>query len=121
MTAPLEREILDRGQDDIIQLAEIVSIARMLGFDDGPELLAVVRRGLTSLINDGLAVIGSLDESGSVLTVQAWQGDADAVTARVVRGLSRSGKHSGDDPPWGDLLARAHPKGTSRRSSQLRP
>jgi hypothetical protein len=73
MTARLEREILSRGLDDIIQLAEIVSVARFnLGIPEGPDLFAAVAYCLRALVGEGLAVVGDLDDSGSPLICRGF-------------------------------------------------
>jgi hypothetical protein len=85
MTARLEREILSRGLDDIIQLAEIVSVARFnLGIPEGPDLFAAVAYCLRALVGEGLAVVGDLHDSGSPLAIGPWPGDVDAVVERAI-------------------------------------
>ena len=86
MTAPLEREILSRGLDDIIQLAEIVSVARFtLGIPEGPDLFAAVADCMRALVGEGLAVVGDLEDSGSPpLKISPWPGDVDAVVERAI-------------------------------------
>jgi hypothetical protein len=85
MTGRLEREILSRGLDDIIQLAEIVSVARfVLGIQEGPDLFAAVADCMRALVGEGLAVVGDLDDSGSPLVIRPWLGDVDAVVERAI-------------------------------------
>ncbi len=94
MSNSLEGEILSRGLDDIIQLSEIVSVARFkLGIEEGPDLFDIVGKCLRVLVGETLAIFGDLDESKAPLTIQAWSGDAEAIADRAVsewKALSRS-------------------------------
>jgi len=85
MTISLEGEILSRGLDDIIQLAELVSIARFeVGVDEGPQLFDVVEVALCDLVEEGLARIGDLDDSHAPLTVVPWVGDVATIVGRAI-------------------------------------
>ncbi len=79
--------ILYQGIDDIIQLAETVSIARFwIGIPDDAELLTVIRDCYRDLIRDGLAIVGDLDlnESEDWDLVRPWIGEAQEIADRVI-------------------------------------
>jgi len=93
MTARLEQEILNRGLNDIIQLAEIVSVARFnLGIEEGPDLFAAVEDCLRALVGGRLAIVGDLDDSGPPLVIRPWSGNADAIVQRVIRDWKALGR-----------------------------
>jgi hypothetical protein len=93
VTDQLEREILSRGLDDIIQLAEIVSVARFnVGIEDGAELFDVVARCLRVLVGQGLAVVGDVDDGRPPLTVTPWSGDAESIAERAIGGWKALGR-----------------------------
>jgi len=82
----LKGEVLNRGRDDIIQFAELVSIARFdLEIAEGPPLVECVKGCLLDLLNEGLSVIGDLDESGPRLKVRPSLGSADSIVDRVIQ------------------------------------
>ncbi len=85
MIGRLEREVMDHGLDDIIQLEEIVSIARFdIGVEVGSELFMIVKNCLVFLLNEGLAIFGDLDDSKAPLTIEPWPGSGDAIAERVI-------------------------------------
>lgn len=81
----LENEILKRGLEDIIQLAEIISVAHfILKIDMGPTMYSAVSECIHSLLSRDLAIVGDLDDSSLPLIVVSWPGDADAIVDRVI-------------------------------------
>jgi hypothetical protein len=79
--------ILYQGMDDIIQLAETVSIAKYwIGIPDNAELLAVIRDCYRDLIRNGLAIVGDLDlnESQEWDLVRPWIGEPQEIADRVI-------------------------------------
>src|SRR6266404_2903947 len=103
MTARLEQEILSRGLDDIIQLAEIVSVARFnLGIEEGPDLFAAVEDCFRALVGGRLAIVGDLDDSGSPLVIRPWSGKRRCHSPACDSGLE--GARSSSEPS-GNLLA----------------
>lgn len=85
MIDDLEQEILNRGLDDIIQLSEIVSVAREdLNVQEGDKLFAVVFRCLASLVGRGWAIVGDLDDAEPPLAVVPWSGSSDEVAERAI-------------------------------------
>jgi len=94
MTGTLEHEILSRGLDDIIQLAEVVSVARfVVGIPDGPDLFAAVADCMRGLVAEGLAVVGDLEDSGAPpLVIRPWPGNADAIVERTILEWKKLGR-----------------------------
>jgi hypothetical protein len=81
----LENEILKRGLEDIIQLAEVIGVAHgILRIEIGPTMFDAVAECFHSLLSRNLAVVGDLGHSGSPLTVVPWVGDTDAIVNRVI-------------------------------------
>jgi hypothetical protein len=86
MSQSLENEILIRGLNDIIQLAEVISVANS-DFDvqPGPKMLSAVTKCVRSLLAHNFAVVGDLDFSGGSVKVKAWPGSPRSIVGRIVR------------------------------------
>jgi hypothetical protein len=90
----LADEILVRGLDDIIQMAEIVSVARFqLGIQDQTALEDEVHRALLYLVGDRFAIFGDLVEDAPRLWVDAWAGTAENVVTRAMNAWRELGTH----------------------------
>ena len=85
MIDQLEREILVRGVDDVIQLAEMVSGAHFeVGIDFGEDMFNAIAGCISSMVRNGLAEVGGLEPDGPTLQFVAWPGGADEVVRRVL-------------------------------------
>jgi hypothetical protein len=81
----LADEILLRGTEDVIQLAEIISVARYeVGIPFGPEMFTAVYECLRSLVAKGYANIGDWNLSSIGPSIVPWPGDADTIAERAI-------------------------------------
>jgi hypothetical protein len=100
MNKTLANEILKRGMEDLIQLAEIISVAHsVFDIELGPQMISTVSECVGSLLNQRLVLVGDLDYSGSPLKVKPWPGEPSETVDRIIRewtALSR-------DPGLGEI------------------
>lgn len=90
----LQNEVLSRGLDDIVQFAEVISVAyNILGINDDAVLRDEVETCCRLLVDGGLAIFGDLaseeTDSGTRLSVTPWLGDGSAVTREIERRWKR--------------------------------
>lgn len=95
-----DREILIHGYDDVIQLAEMVSVAHFdLGISFGDDMYVAVAECIRSLLVDGLAEIGDLVPDGPTLLFERWA----MAPSEVVDTVLSKWKALGRDPNLGEV------------------
>ena len=91
---------MDRGLDDVIQLAEIISVAdQVFGIGSDKETYEQVANTILLLVSEGLAEVGELVPDGPTLLFSAWDGDAEMIVDRVLRDWKQLGR----DPGLGEV------------------
>jgi hypothetical protein len=86
MVETLENEILKRGMEDLIQLAEVISVAHsVINVELGPQMFSAVSECVGSLLNQRLVLVGDLDYSGSPLKVVPWPGEPSETVDRIMK------------------------------------
>jgi hypothetical protein len=81
----LEREILIRAHEDVIQFAQVISVAHFdLGIPFGSEMIEAVTTFASSVIEGDLMIAGDLDLSDGTSLIRPWLGDAPIVVERIL-------------------------------------
>jgi len=92
----LQDELLIRGLEDIIQIAEVISVAQMVDDKNSEaDMVSTVCDCIRSLVDQGLIVVGDLDTSSSPLTIRPWRGDSNAIVDRINREWRALGRDPG--------------------------
>jgi hypothetical protein len=96
MRNTLENEILRRGLDDILQLAELISIAySAFHISMGSPMMKAIALSLHDLLVRNLVIVGNLDSSHLPLVVSRWPGDPDSIVRRVISDWTALGHDPG--------------------------
>jgi hypothetical protein len=95
MSKSLTDEILIRGLEDIIQLAEVISVAQLIQANKFGPMESTVCECVRSLVDQGSIVVGDLDTSNSPLRIRPWSGDSNAIVDRINREWSALGRDPG--------------------------
>jgi hypothetical protein len=114
---PLEAEILERGADDWVYLAEVVGIVRShTGLHDPEQVKQRAIQVVEELLNKGYVRAGDLFGSGSEVRFQPWELSPRAAVAEIERRWLKYGGPIGKDgandvcwllnTPEGDELAK---------------
>jgi hypothetical protein len=114
----LENEILIRGTHDIVQLAEVISVAYTdFNVPLGPSMLSAVTESIRSLLIQGFVHVGDLDISGLPLKVVPWLEEPDEIVGRIAREWTALNRDPGlSEICWLALTDEGYEVGTSLMS-----
>jgi hypothetical protein len=81
----LVREILIRAHRDVIQLAQVISVAHFdLGVHFGDDMFDAVAAFASLVIGNNWMIVGDLDLSETSTLIRPWTGDVETQVNRII-------------------------------------
>lgn len=95
MNAELIAEILDRGKDDWVDFAEVMSVVRSRTSVAEPAVIALSLELIGDMLKQDLIMIGDLLKRGNNVCFSAWQGQPKQIVERIQKDLATLGHRPG--------------------------
>jgi hypothetical protein len=95
MKAELIAEILDRGRDDWVDFAEVMSVVRSRTTLAEPAAIAMSIEIIGDMLNQHTVVVGDLQKRGDKVLFSPWDGQPTQIVARIQSDLAALGHRPG--------------------------
>ena|ERR1051325_4266253 len=95
MKSELIAEILDRGEDDWVDFAEVMSIVRSRSRLEEPAIIALSVELITEMLSQSSILVGDLLQRGETVAFTPWEGAPRQIIERIQRDLAVLGHRPG--------------------------
>jgi hypothetical protein len=95
MNAEVISEILDRGKDDWVDLAEVMSVVRSRTSLAEPAVISLSVELIDDMLNRHLVMVGDLLNRGDKVTFSPWEGPPKQIIERIKNDLTGLGHRPG--------------------------
>lgn len=95
MNAEIIAEILERGKDDWVDFAEVMSVVRSRTAVAEPAVIALSVEIIDDMLKQALIVVGDLQKRGDGVAFSAWAGPPKQIVERIHKDLAALGHRPG--------------------------
>jgi hypothetical protein len=95
MNAEMIAEILDRGKDDWVDFAEVMSVVRSRTSLAEPAVMALSVEVIDELLKQHRITVGDLLKQGDKVLFSPWEGPPKQIVERVQKDLAALGHRPG--------------------------